>query len=89
MRSSANAASSRLLVRLSWHSCPCNLELLLWRARNGTQGRYNGVPVSAIAIGMGGPNMDFFVREARECLDGEMVIVRQVSPIDQFDRDLD
>ncbi|KAG9095989.1 hypothetical protein FS749_009318 [Ceratobasidium sp. UAMH 11750] len=39
-------------------------------------GRYHGVPVSIIAIGMGGPNMDFFVREARECLVGEMVIVR-------------
>jgi uridine phosphorylase len=39
-------------------------------------GRYHGVPVSVIAIGMGGPNMDFFVREARECLTGDMIIVR-------------
>lgn len=49
---------------------PCRLILVV--------GRYNGVPISVIAIGMGGPNMDFFVREARECLVGEMVIVRCV-----------
>ncbi|KAH7106329.1 purine and uridine phosphorylase [Auriculariales sp. MPI-PUGE-AT-0066] len=39
-------------------------------------GRYNGVPVSVIAIGMGFANMDFMVREARECVQGEMAIVR-------------
>ncbi|OSD05554.1 purine and uridine phosphorylase [Trametes coccinea BRFM310] len=39
-------------------------------------GRYKGVPVSIISIGMGYPNADFFVREVRECLNGDMVVVR-------------
>lgn len=39
-------------------------------------GTYNGVPVSIVAIGMGAPNMDFFVRECREIIEGEIVIVR-------------
>lgn len=41
-------------------------------------GRYNGVPMSIISIGMGSPNMDFFIREVRECLSGDMNIVRSV-----------
>lgn len=39
-------------------------------------GRYKGVPVSVISIGMGSPNMDFFVRETRESVTGDMVIIR-------------
>ncbi|EPQ61316.1 purine and uridine phosphorylase, partial [Gloeophyllum trabeum ATCC 11539] len=39
-------------------------------------GRYKGVPVSICSIGMGHPNMDFFVREVRECLSGDMIVVR-------------
>lgn len=39
-------------------------------------GRYKGVPVSIISIGMGGPNMDFFVREVREIVDGPLAIIR-------------
>ncbi|PCH32973.1 purine and uridine phosphorylase [Wolfiporia cocos MD-104 SS10] len=39
-------------------------------------GRYNGIPVSIMSIGMGYPNADFFVREVRECLRGDMVVVR-------------
>ncbi|KAI0653772.1 purine and uridine phosphorylase [Cubamyces menziesii] len=39
-------------------------------------GRYKGVPVSIVSIGMGHPNADFFVREVRECLNGDMVVVR-------------
>ncbi|KAJ3866383.1 nucleoside phosphorylase domain-containing protein [Lentinula novae-zelandiae] len=39
-------------------------------------GRYKGAPVSVISIGMGAPNMDFFVREARESITGDMVIIR-------------
>ncbi|KAL1940527.1 hypothetical protein VTO73DRAFT_7962 [Trametes versicolor] len=39
-------------------------------------GRYKGVPVSIVSIGMGHPNADFFVREVRECLTGDMVVVR-------------
>ncbi|RDB29910.1 Purine nucleoside phosphorylase DeoD-type [Hypsizygus marmoreus] len=39
-------------------------------------GRYKTVPISIISIGMGSPNMDFFVREVRECLKGDMSVVR-------------
>ena len=39
-------------------------------------GRYGGVPVSIVSIGMGSPNMDFFVRETRESVNGDMVIIR-------------
>ncbi|KAG9050373.1 hypothetical protein FS837_005994 [Tulasnella sp. UAMH 9824] len=41
-------------------------------------GKYLGTPISIIAIGMGIGNMDFFVRECRECLDGDMAIIRLV-----------
>ncbi|KAF8717560.1 hypothetical protein AX14_012156 [Amanita brunnescens Koide BX004] len=39
-------------------------------------GRYKRVPISIVSIGMGAPNMDFFVREVRECLSGDMVVIR-------------
>ncbi|CEG83839.1 hypothetical protein RMATCC62417_17708 [Rhizopus microsporus] len=39
-------------------------------------GRYKGVPVSIIAIGMGNSMMDFFVREARASTEGTLAIVR-------------
>jgi uridine phosphorylase len=39
-------------------------------------GRYRGVPVSVVCIGMGGPNVDFFIREVRECVRGDMLIIR-------------
>lgn len=39
-------------------------------------GRYKGVPISIVSIGMGSPNMDFFVREVRESLAGDLVIIR-------------
>ncbi|KAF8333149.1 purine and uridine phosphorylase [Cantharellus anzutake] len=39
-------------------------------------GTYKGVPLSVVAIGMGFANMDFFVRECRECVDGDMYIIR-------------
>ncbi|KAJ1310663.1 hypothetical protein OPQ81_009192 [Rhizoctonia solani] len=55
---------------------PKPFELLSERGFLTITGRYHGVPVSVVAIGMGGPNMDFFVREARECLTGDMIIVR-------------
>ena len=41
-------------------------------------GRYKGIPISVVSIGMGSPNMDFFVREVRECLVGDMVVIRFV-----------
>ncbi|KAF9174063.1 hypothetical protein BGX21_005700 [Mortierella sp. AD011] len=39
-------------------------------------GRFKGVPVSIVAIGMGVSMMDFFVRECRAIVDGPMVIIR-------------
>ncbi|KAG6827386.1 hypothetical protein H0H92_011984 [Tricholoma furcatifolium] len=36
-------------------------------------GRFKDVPISIISIGMGSPNMDFFIREVRECLSGDML----------------
>jgi len=39
-------------------------------------GTYKGVPVSIVAIGMGMPNMDIFVREARAIVSGRMLFVR-------------
>ncbi|KAF9235082.1 nucleoside phosphorylase domain-containing protein [Melanogaster broomeanus] len=39
-------------------------------------GRYHGVPVSIVCIGMGGPNADFFIREVRECIRGDMLVIR-------------
>ena len=41
-------------------------------------GRYNGVPISIVSIGMGSPNVDFFIREVRAVLDGDMVVIRRV-----------
>ncbi len=39
-------------------------------------GRFNGVPVSVIAIGMGVAAMDFFVREAEHIIDAPMAVLR-------------
>jgi len=39
-------------------------------------GTYKGVPMSIVAIGMGFANMDFFIREGRECANGDMFIIR-------------
>lgn len=41
-------------------------------------GSYKGVPISILAIGMGFSAMDFLVREARACVDGDMVLIRCV-----------
>ena len=41
-------------------------------------GRYRGVPISIVSIGMGFPNMDFFVREMRETISGDMVVIRWI-----------
>ena len=42
-------------------------------------GHYKGIPVSVVSIGMGNPNMDFVVREVRECVHGDMLMVRCVA----------
>lgn len=39
-------------------------------------GRYGGVPISVISIGMGYPNMDFLVRELRAIIVGPLVLIR-------------
>ncbi|KAJ3092951.1 hypothetical protein HK102_000045 [Quaeritorhiza haematococci] len=39
-------------------------------------GKFRGVPVSIVAIGMGISMMDFFLRETRAVVDGPMVVVR-------------
>ncbi|KAJ8583905.1 purine and uridine phosphorylase [Rhizopogon salebrosus TDB-379] len=39
-------------------------------------GCYKTVPVSIVCIGMGAPNADFFIREVRECVRGDMVVIR-------------
>ncbi|KAI8970420.1 nucleoside phosphorylase domain-containing protein [Mycotypha africana] len=39
-------------------------------------GRYKGVPVSIMAIGMGNPMMDFFIRETRASVEGTMAVIR-------------
>ncbi|KAG1879992.1 purine and uridine phosphorylase [Suillus subluteus] len=39
-------------------------------------GCYKSVPVSIVCIGMGAPNADFFIREVRECLRGDMLVIR-------------
>ncbi|KAG1898686.1 purine and uridine phosphorylase [Suillus fuscotomentosus] len=39
-------------------------------------GCYKSVPVSIVCIGMGAPNVDFFIREIRECLSGDMLVIR-------------
>jgi len=39
-------------------------------------GKFNGVPVSIIATGIGVPNMDLMLRETRAVVEGKMVIIR-------------
>ncbi|CAG8580304.1 8478_t:CDS:2 [Ambispora leptoticha] len=39
-------------------------------------GRYHGVPISIVSIGMGLAMMDFFVREVRAVVDGPLIIIR-------------
>jgi uridine phosphorylase len=39
-------------------------------------GLFEGVPISVIASGMGGPMIDFTMREAKFCIDGPMAAVR-------------
>ncbi|KAJ3482536.1 hypothetical protein NLJ89_g12135 [Agrocybe chaxingu] len=41
-----------------------------------TTGLFKGTPVSIVSIGMGSPNMDFFVREIRESVAGDLAIIR-------------
>lgn len=45
---------------------PKQFELSSERGFITITGRYSGVPVSIVSVGMGSPNVDFFIREARE-----------------------
>lgn len=44
-------------------------------------GRFKGVPLSILSVGMGSPNVDFFIREVRECLSGDMIVIRSADHI--------
>ncbi|UZJ51770.1 hypothetical protein CBS101457_001090 [Exobasidium rhododendri] len=39
-------------------------------------GRYKGVPITVVAIGMGFSLVDFFIRECRAVVHGDMIVVR-------------
>ncbi|KAJ3740195.1 purine and uridine phosphorylase [Lentinula detonsa] len=68
--------SRALTIATHFDEEPKKFRLVSERGFQTITGRYKGVPVSVISIGMGAPNMDFFVREARESIAGDMVIVR-------------
>ncbi|KAF7378072.1 Uridine phosphorylase [Mycena sanguinolenta] len=63
-------------VASHFDAAPKLFELVSERGFLTLTGRYKGIPVSVVSIGMGHPNVDFFVREVRECLSGDMLIVR-------------
>lgn len=67
-------------ITLSENANPALFELYSDRGFLTLTGTYKGIPVSIVSIGMGAPNMDFFVREGREVLDQagqeEMVVIR-------------
>ncbi|KAK7052559.1 uridine phosphorylase [Favolaschia claudopus] len=63
-------------VASHFDTTPKPFELASERGFLTITGRYKGVPVSVVSIGMGHPNVDFFVREVRECLSGDMLIIR-------------
>ncbi|KAJ7708312.1 uridine phosphorylase [Mycena rosella] len=63
-------------VAAHFDAAPKHFELASERGFLTITGRYKGVPVSVVSIGMGHPNVDFFVREVRECLSGDMLIIR-------------
>ncbi|KAJ7437608.1 nucleoside phosphorylase domain-containing protein [Mycena galericulata] len=63
-------------VAAHFDATPKPFELASERGFLTITGRYKGIPVSVVSIGMGHPNVDFFVREVRECLSGDMLIVR-------------
>ncbi|KAJ4474500.1 purine and uridine phosphorylase [Lentinula aciculospora] len=68
--------SRALIIATHLDKEPTKFRLESERGFQTITGRYKGIPVSVISIGMGAPNMDFFVRETRECVTGDMVIIR-------------
>ncbi|KAF7378067.1 Uridine phosphorylase [Mycena sanguinolenta] len=61
-------------VASHFDAAPKLFELVSERGFQILTGR--GVSVSVASIGTGHPNVEFFVREVRECLSGDMLIVR-------------
>ncbi|KAA1084906.1 hypothetical protein PGTUg99_004325 [Puccinia graminis f. sp. tritici] len=55
---------------------PKVFELTSQRGFTTFTGCYLGVPVSIVAIGMGYPMIDFFVREVRAVVTGDLIIIR-------------
>ncbi|KAJ3845416.1 nucleoside phosphorylase domain-containing protein [Lentinula raphanica] len=70
------SASRALTIATHFDKEPKTLRVLSERGFQTITGRYKGVPISVISIGMGAPNMDFFIRETREIIIGDMVVVR-------------
>ncbi|KAG0146289.1 hypothetical protein CROQUDRAFT_657615 [Cronartium quercuum f. sp. fusiforme G11] len=62
--------------RIAQHLDSPPFEYVSQRGFTTLTGRYKGVPVSIVAIGMGYPMMDFFVRETRAVVMGDLIIVR-------------
>jgi len=72
------APSRALIIAKHLDKTPVPFRLTSERGFMTITGRYKGVPVSIVSTGMGSPNTDFFVREVRECLSGDMLVVRLV-----------
>lgn len=68
--------SRALIIEGHLDKTPVPFKLTSERGFVTITGRYKGVPVSIVSTGMGFPNTDFFVREVRECLTGDMIVVR-------------
>ncbi|KAF9653116.1 purine and uridine phosphorylase [Thelephora ganbajun] len=68
--------SRALIIEKHLDKTPVPFELTSERGFVTITGRYKGVPISIVSTGMGFPNTDFFVREVRECLSGDMLVVR-------------
>ena len=68
--------SRALIIAEHLDKIPIPFKLTSERAFTTITGRYKSVPVSVVSTGMGFPNTDFFVREVRECLSGDMLVVR-------------
>ncbi|EGG04899.1 uncharacterized protein MELLADRAFT_37196 [Melampsora larici-populina 98AG31] len=62
--------------RISKHFDSDPFEFVSQRGFTTFTGLYKGVPVSIVAIGMGYPMMDFFVRETRAVVMGDLIIIR-------------
>ena len=71
--------SRALIIEEHLDKTPIPFKLSSERGFMTITGRYRGVPVSIVSTGMGFPNTDFFVREVRECLSGDMLVVRLVN----------